>query len=173
MQARTFWKAVTVDRSDLLEQLLTLFREEQIHFCVIGGLAVNAYVEPVVTLDVDVVVAAHDLTRLEPHLTQHFSVERFPHSLNVSLPGSDLRIQIQLDQRYAPFVARAEARQVLGVSVPVAAPQDVLAGKVWAVEDDTRRPSKRQKDLADIARLLEAFPVLRSNVPAAVLQKLF
>jgi hypothetical protein len=172
MQARAFWKAVTVDRSDLLEQLLTLFRDEQIRFCVIGGLAVNAYVEPVVTLDVDLVVAAVDLARLEPRLAERFRVERFPHSLNVSLSGSDLRVQCQLDQRYAPFVERAGARQILGVTVPVATPEDVLAGKVWAVQDEDRRPSKRQKDLADIARLLEAFPDLRSEVPAAVLEKL-
>jgi hypothetical protein len=40
------------------------------------------------------------------------------------------------------------------------------------VTDDTRRPSKRQKDLADIARLLEAYPGLRGHVPPEVLAKL-
>jgi hypothetical protein len=39
--------------------------------------------------------------------------------------------------------------------------------------DDTRRPSERQKDLADIARLLEAFPELRERVPQDVLSRLF
>jgi hypothetical protein len=48
----------------------------------------------------------------------------------------------------------------------------VLQGKVWAAGDETRRPSKRQKDLADIARLLEAFPELRASVPAAILDRL-
>jgi hypothetical protein len=38
--------------------------------------------------------------------------------------------------------------------------------------DPSRRPSKRQKDLADIARLLEAFPALRQQVPAEVLTRL-
>jgi hypothetical protein len=33
--------------------------------------------------------------------------------------------------------------------------EDVLQGKVWAVQDSSRRGSKRQKDLADIARILE------------------
>ncbi len=33
---------------------------------------------------------------------------------------------------------------------------DILAGKIWAVSDSDRPASKRQKDLADIARLLEA-----------------
>ena len=38
--------------------------------------------------------------------------------------------------------------------------------------DDTRRPSKRQQDLADIARLLEVFPDLRTHVPQAVRDRL-
>jgi hypothetical protein len=44
---------------------------------------------------------------------------------------------------------------------------------VWAAQDPTRRPSKRQKDLADISRLLEAHPELRARVPADVLARLF
>jgi len=39
-------------------------------------------------------------------------------------------------------------------------------------QDPGRRPSKRQKDLADIARLLEAYPELRRLVPEALLARL-
>jgi len=99
-------------------------------------------------------------------------VERFSHRLNVSALGSDLRVQIQTDSRYAPFVERAEPRELLGLRLPVAHLGDVLEGKVWAVSDPARRPSKRQKDLADIARILEAFPALRPQVPPEVLGKL-
>lgn len=63
-------------------------------------------------------------------------------------------------------------RDVLGVQLPVARIEDVLQGKVWAVIDETRRPSKRQKDLADIARILEAYPDLRARVPGDVLARL-
>ena len=38
--------------------------------------------------------------------------------------------------------------------------------------DSHRQASKRQKDLADIARLLEKFPDLRDQVPASVLKRL-
>jgi len=48
----------------------------------------------------------------------------------------------------------------------------VLQGKVWAAQDSKRRPSKRQKDLADISRLLEAHPELRGRVPQDVLAHL-
>ncbi len=56
--------------------------------------------------------------------------------------------------------------------MPVASVDDVLRGKIWAYQDDTRRGSKRQKDLADIARLLEAHPRLVPAVPEAIRQKL-
>ena len=61
---------------------------------------------------------------------------------------------------------------MLGLSLPVAAVEDVLLGKVWAAQDPKRRPSKRQKDLADISRLLEAHPELRPAVPHDVLARL-
>jgi hypothetical protein len=172
MQALAFWKAVTVDRSDLLERFFDLLQRHNVPFCLIGGQAVNAYVEPVVSLDLDVVVAAARIADAESIVRHHFSTARFPHSLNVSDPASDLRIQIQLDPRYAGFIERATIREVLGLRVPVAAIDDVLKGKIWAVEDHTQRGSKRQKDLADIARLLEAYPELRSEVPHTVLERL-
>lgn len=172
MQALEFWKTITVDKSNLLERLIALLNEHAIRYCVIGGQAVNAYAEPLVSLDLDLVVAIDQLSQVESLLSNEFRVERFEHSLNVSLAGSDLRVQIQTDPRYASFVERATARQVLGVTLPVANAEDVLRGKVWAAQDPTRRASKRQKDMADIARLLEVYPHLRSQVPADLLARL-
>lgn len=172
MRALAFWKAVTVDDADLLRQLLALLNEEHVRYCVIGGQAVNAYVEPVVSLDLDLAMALEDLARAEELLKGRFATARFTHSLNVSLAGSDLRVQIQLDPRYAAFVDRATVRDVLGVRLPVASLEDVLHGKVWAASDPSRRGSKRQKDLADISRILEAYPNLRERVPAAILDRL-
>jgi hypothetical protein len=172
MRATTFWKAVVVDRADLLERITAFLTENGVRYCVVGGLAVNAYVEPVVSLDLDLAVAAEDLPRLEPLLRRSFDVTRFPHSLNVSSADSELRVQFQTDPRYADFVARGKPRDVLGKELPVAALEDVLQGKLWAVQDVQRRPSKRQKDMADIARILEAYPKLRDQVPPEVLAKL-
>jgi hypothetical protein len=172
VRARTFWKTVVHDRVDLLDRLIAFLTEHGIRYCLVGGQGVNAYVEPVVSLDLDVVVAADQLARAEALLAEAFRVERFPHSLNVTLPGSDLRVQIQLDPRYGSFVDRATVRDVLGHRLPVARVDDLLQGKIWAVLDAERRPSKRQKDLADIARLLEAYPTLRARVPREVLDRL-
>ncbi|MGH9364086.1 MAG: hypothetical protein ACRD1B_02315 [Thermoanaerobaculia bacterium] len=172
MRALEFWKTVTVDESDLLGRFLDVLERARIRYCVIGGQGVNAYAEPVVSLDLDVAVAVDQLPGMEALLSKAFRVERFAHSLNVSLSGSDLRIQIQTDPRYADFVAGAAPRDVLGVTLPVAAIEDVLRGKVWAAQDPSRRASKRQKDLADIARLLETRPDLRDRVPSEVLARL-
>ena len=172
MQASQFWKVVVLDEANMLESLVSLFERHRVAYCVIEGQAVNAYVEPLVSMDLDVVMAVEDLERIRPILEERFRVESFRHSVNLSLEGSGLRAQIQTDPRYASFVGRAERRDVLGHTLPVASLEDVLKGKVWAVTDPTRRPSKRQKDLADIARILEAHPGLSNRVPEEVLQRL-
>lgn len=172
MRALDFWKAVTVDEANLLEEFVELLEGHGIRYCVIGGQAVNAYVEPLVSLDLDIVIAADQLPDLERLLSSGYSVTRFPHSLNVSRSGSDLRIQLQTDSRYAPFVGHASNRSVLGLVLRVARLEDVMQGKIWAAQDDERRGSKRQKDLADIARLIESYPELRTRVPAALLARL-
>lgn len=161
-----------MDRSDFLEHLIGLLHEHGIRYCVIGGQGVNAYAEPLVSLDLDLVVAVDQLAQVETLLGERFRVERFPHSLNISTTGSDLRVQIQTDPRYFDFPERASVRDVLGLSLPVAAVEDILAGKVWAVQDTERRGTKRRKDLLDIERLLEAHPRLRDRVPGDVLDRL-
>ena len=172
MHALDYWKAVTADRSQFLDRVIGLMESSGSRSCVIGGQAVNAYVEPVVSLDLDLAVVAADLDRTEQLLGEHFTAQRFPHSVNVSAPGSDLRVQLQTDPRYASFPERAEVREVLGLILPVARLEDVVQGKVWAALDPTRRASKRQKDLADLSRLLEAFPYLRETVPQELLDRL-
>jgi hypothetical protein len=173
MQALEFWKAVTVDRSGLLESFVAILKDLGIRYCVIGGVGVNAYADPVVTLDLDIVVAVADFSRLREALPAASKVREFPHSLNISLPESKLQIQVQLDSRYASFVDRAEIREVMDLRLRVASVEDLLNGKVWAVSDPSRRASKRQKDLADISRLLEVRPDLRSRVPDEILGRLF
>lgn len=172
MTAQEFHKQTTGDESDFLGRFLALLSDAGSRFCVIGGQGVNAYVEPLVSLDLDVVVATAQLPELEKKLELQFKVQRFPHSLNLSDLGSALRVQIQLDSRYQAFLDHSSERIVLGRTMPVAKPEDVLQGKVWAYLDTTRRGSKRQKDLADIARLLEAYPQLQASVPADIRQKL-
>lgn len=172
MQVLEYWTAVTVDRSDLLTRLIGLLDAQGVRYCVIGGQGVNAYVDPLVSLDLHLAVATADLPRVRELLANAFQIEVAPQGVNVSAPDSALRVQFQTDARYAPFVDRASRRMVLGMDLPVARVEDLLDGKTWAAMDPSRRPSKRQKDLADIARLLEAYSALRAAVPPEIMARL-
>jgi hypothetical protein len=172
MQALEFWKTVTLDHANLLESLIGLLHDHEVKYCVIGGQAVNAYAEPLVSLDLDLVIAINDLERVKPLLATQFSVEEFPHNINLSSHESGLRVQIQTDLRYLDFPERATPREVLGLMLPVASLEDLLQGKIWAASDAGRRPTKRQKDLLDIARLIEKYPDLRERVPEELLRRM-
>ena len=118
-------------------------------YCLIGGLAVNCYVEPVYTLDADLVATKESVAKLAARPS----------------PGSQLRIQFTTDERYQPFPARARDAEVLGVRTRVASLEDVTRGKLWAYSDPRRRLSKRKKDELDLIRLAEAYPHLKSLYP--------
>ena len=57
---------------------------------------------------------------------------------------------------------------VLGVPVPVASIKNIVRGKIWAWSDEKRRPTKRKKDELDLMRILETYPELRDQMPAAI-----
>ncbi len=166
MTGKEFMNSVAGGKVDILQAILDILRGADTTYCVIGGLAVNAYAEPVVSLDLDLVVVSEDIPRIVATAqTKGFTVEQFEHSVNLSMAGSDLRIQLQTDPRYQDFRAGAQKKRVLGYELSVASLQDVLKGKIWAYSDPTRRKSKRQKDLADIMRLVEAHPEIKDHLP--------
>ena len=173
MTAREFMKALANGTVDILQLLLSILESTGTDYCLIGGLAVNAYVEPVVSLDIDIVVAVQNTEAVRKAAeAQGLKADVFSHSINLTGTGSDLRIQIQTDPRYQAFVSTADTRLVLGYAMKVASLGNVLQGKVWAYLDDTRRRSKRQKDLADIARLTEAHSELFASLPVRVKDQL-
>jgi hypothetical protein len=168
MTASEVFEAVTGSGSSDFAMLVAILNERA-PWCLIGGLAVNCYVEPVYTLDADIVVIAAELPAIKDELIEAgFSVEEFPHSLNAKMPKSDLRIQFTLDPRYQDFVKDTAVREVLGLQVPVASPANVVRGKVWAWRDQKRRLSKRKKDELDLIRILEAYPELSDLMPIEI-----
>jgi len=142
-------------------------------YCLTGDLAVNCFVEPVYTLDADLVVVASSLPKLSVYLQeQGFRVEEHPHSVNVLPPGNELRIQFTTDARYQAFLSRSVEAIVLGVHVRVACLEDITCGKLWAYSDPHRRLSKRKKDELDLIRLAEAYPELRARYPRELQEQL-
>lgn len=112
-------------------------------YCLIGGFAVNCYVEPVYSLDADLVVSSASLSKLTAY-TEPLA--------------SQLRIQFTTDERYQAFLARAVEAEVLGIRVKVACLADVTQGKLWAYADPRRRLRKRKKDELDLIGWLRPIP---------------
>lgn len=81
---------------------------------------------------------------------------------------SSVSIQISTEAFYKEYPSRAVAADVHGILLRVASLGDTLAGKVQAFADPQRRQSKRIKDLADIARLVEGHPELWAKLPETI-----
>jgi len=170
---REFVNRIANGKSDIIQILLDILSQTHSRYCLIGGLAVNAYVEPVVSLDLDIVAANEDVGAICKVAKEcGLKIEKFEHSVNITSPNSDMRIQLQTDPRYQEFVLTAQDRSVLGYTMNVARIEDVLQGKVWAYMDKTRRKSKRLKDLADIFRIVEKFPHLEASLPQTIRKEL-
>ncbi len=172
MTASEVFEAVTGSGSSDFATLVSLLNQRG-DWCLIGGLAVNCYVEPVYTLDADIVVGASELPNIKQALAASgFKIDEFPHSLNARMANSDLRIQFSLDPRYQDFLTDTTRREVLGQQVPVASLPNVVRGKVWAWSDERRRFSKRKKDELDLIRILEKYPETGDLMPGAIREQL-
>ena len=66
---------------------------------------------------------------------------------------------------YREYPSRAVPADVHGILMRVASLEDTLKGKIKAWFELQRRQRKRIKDLADIARLVEAHPALWEHLP--------
>ena len=173
MTGKEFINSIAHGKSDMIQTVLDILAETDSRYCLIGGLAVNAYVEPVVSLDLDIVAAIEDVEAIcRAARKRGMRVEQFQHSVNLSIESSDLRVQLQTDPRYQQFMSDAEQRNVLGYEMRIAKLEDVLQGKVWAYMDKQRRRSKRQKDLADVLRIIETYPALEAALPLSLRNEL-
>jgi len=54
---KEFINSVANGKLDIIQMLLDILAETGSRYCLIGGLSVNAQVEPVVSLDLDIVAA--------------------------------------------------------------------------------------------------------------------
>jgi len=163
MTAKQFYDWQTAGGTDDVMRLVDCLERSEIAWCAIGGVAVNHWAaEPMVTQDVDFVVATEAVERTVAALeAAGFAAERFEWSINFK-GRSKVSIQLSTEEWYRGFPERAVAADVHGILLRVASLEDTLKGKMKAWADPQRRQSKRIKDLADIARLVEAHPDLRS-----------
>ncbi len=173
MTATEIYESVTNGGASDFAGVVTILNRNK-PWCLIGGLAVNCYVEPVYTVDVDLVVVTTKLSQIGRELEEagFKEVKRSEHSMNAQRSGSKLNVQFTTDARYQDFVKDTTEREVLGIPVPVAQLENIIRGKVWAWEDEKRRSTKRKKDELDLMRIAEAYPKMRHLVPAEIVKQL-
>ena len=166
MTAKQFYDWQTVGGTDDVMRLVDCLERADIPWCAIGGVAVNHWAaEPMVTQDVDFVVASDAIGRAMDALTAAgFRAEKFPWSVNFK-GQSKISLQLSTAEFYRDFPQRAVPADVHGILLRVAALEDTLQGKIKAWHDADRRQSKRIKDLGDIARLVETHPGLWNRLP--------
>ena len=166
MTPKQFFDWQTSGGTDDVMRMIDALERADILWCAIGGVAVNHWaVEPMVTGDVDFVVVTEAIDTCVKSLEGvGFTAESFPWSINFK-GRSYVSLQLSTEAFYETFPSRSVAADVHGILMRVASLEDTLKGKIKAWSTSERRQSKRIKDLADIARLVEAYPVLWVSLP--------
>ena len=161
MTAKQFYDWQTSGGTDDVMRLVDCLEIADVAWCAIGGVAVNHWAEhPMVTQDVDIVVASGDVERAVTLLNEAgFRSERSEWPVNFK-GRSAVNIQLSTEEFYRDFPSRAVPADVHGILLRVASLEDTLRGEMKAWSEPAQRQSRRIKDLADIVRLVEAHPHL-------------
>jgi hypothetical protein len=173
MTHKQFYDWQTMGGSRDVSTLIQSLEEREISWYMIGGLAVNHWAaEAMATADVDLVIVTDEFdSAMAASEEIGFAQQKFEHSVNLK-GQSKVSIQITTAPFHQDFPSRSVPADVHGILMRVASLEDTLAGIIAAFSDSSSRPSKRQKDLADISRLLESHPYSQQLIPADVLTKL-
>ncbi|HBM14905.1 MAG TPA: hypothetical protein DD381_00925 [Lentisphaeria bacterium] len=166
MTPKKFYDWQTGGGTDDVMRVVACLESSDIQWCAIGGIAVNHWAEePMVTQDVDLVVATESIEEVVKILEENgFSSERFAWSINFK-GNSKVSIQLSTEKEYQGYPACSVPADVHGILMRVASLEDTLEGKIRAWKDASRRQSKKLKDLGDIARLVESHPQLWDILP--------
>ena len=161
MTEKEFFDWQTGGGTDDVMRFVNCLEKADIAWCAIGGVAVNHWAkQPMVTQDVDFVVASDAIEKTVVLLTaEGFQPEAFEWSINFK-GQSAVSIQLSTEDFYKDFTSRSTPADVHGILLRVASLEDTLKGKMKAWSEPRRRQSKHIKDLADIARLVEAHSYL-------------
>lgn len=161
MTPKKFYDWQTAGGTDDVMRLVDCLERADISWCAIGGIAVNHWAkEPMVTQDVDLVVAAESIEQAIKLLgNAGFTSQKFAWSINFT-GQSKISIQLSTKDFYKEFPKNSVPADIHGILMRVASLEDTLRGKSLAWRDKERRQSKKLKDLGDIARLVESHPML-------------
>lgn len=161
MTPKKFYDWQTAGGTDDVMRMVDCLERADIAWCAIGGVAVNHWAEePMVTQDVDFVVAAESVA-LATRFLEEAGFRSEPFQWPVNFHGhSRVSIQLSTEAFYKDFPSRSVPADIHGILMRVASLEDTLRGKIKAWRDTKRRQNKKLKDLGDIARLVESHPRL-------------
>lgn len=142
----------------VLEKLLTAFKEQEIHYALMGGFAMGAWGAPRATVDIDFLVLRDDMEKVDA-IMRSLSYECRHWTENVSQYVSPLQVFGEVDFLHAfripslSMLQRAEERKMLGktMTVKVLKIEDMIGFKAQAIANNKERITV---DLADIENLI-------------------
>lgn len=104
MKLTEIYDSVVAEGSSAFAEVIAILEQAGARYAMIGGLAVNSYVEPVFTADAHIVIALNEIDRFTSALLERgYTVERYPFSLNFRREGSNLSLQLSTDPRIRAF----------------------------------------------------------------------
>ncbi len=84
MKTNEFFKKLTNSEFDIIKEIIGIIEKNKIDYCVIGGMAMNAYCDPLLTLDFDIVVEKDKLKGLRKILKDKgFKIKSYPFTYEI------------------------------------------------------------------------------------------
>jgi len=147
-----------VDFKQVLEKLLTAFREQDIRYALMGGFAIGLWGGSRSTVDLDFLVHRDDIQRIHSIVTA-LSYEIHHKTENVSQYTSSLKVFGGIDFIHAfrdasiEMLKRAVDKDILGGAIKIRTliPEDIVGLKLQAIYNN---PSRENIDMADIETLV-------------------
>ena len=141
----------------VFRELLEKFKQQHIRFALIGGFALHAAGFTRATKDIDFVIMAEDMVKINNIMTQlgyeltHESKE-FSNYWHPMVPLGCVDY-LHAHREYArKMLSRAQSKNILGdFEVPVLIPEDIIGLKVQSMVNN---PQRQALDMADIEYLI-------------------
>jgi hypothetical protein len=166
------------DKGKVLTSLVEVLRATGTPYAVIGGVAVQLYIEePRTTADLDIAVRSREDIPNAELSAAGFTFEGL-HEWSENWRGPapagtppKRRILVQFSS-FPREIDHAELVSAGDLSFPLVALPDLVQMKLASASDATRRPSKRLRDKTDVVQLLEEHPELATQDVLARLESI-
>jgi hypothetical protein len=142
------------DLADIYGRVVSLFERLGVQWTLIGAHAVNAYVRPRATVDIDFVVEARAFGRVLEELAKEFGALQTT-DIGAALRVVNLSIDLIRSDNHPLFRAALDRGEPRG-GARVPPPEIIVALKFLAAVSPWRRPGERKQDAADLINVYQS-----------------